>query len=474
MLAAFAVGYPFAGYVAYSSGEVMGVGRLRAGSDRAPTGRRSVGSLRAERRRPAGVGRRALTVTVVPLAAASVAAGPVLVAAPATAAPARPGVPVAPPVTAAPATPVPAAETVGGPKLAGRGVIVNAAPGVPALPKIKASSYLIADADTGEVLAAKDPHGRYLPASTIKTLTALALIPKLDANRLVRPSQKACDVEGTKVGLTPKMQYKVSDLFHAMLMMSANDAAYTLAEADGGVQKTLAHMNAEAKRINAHDTLAGSPNGLDRDLGLDVRTQHTSAYDLALILREGMKNPAYRAYMQAIDFNFPAPPTKKERKKGKKVGGYPIHTHNHMLAGERQAYQGMIGGKNGYTIAARQTFVAEARRGGHTILISLMRADQPPSPYAAKLLDWGFAARGKVEPVGALVPPGKIDQARKDAGPGGVLPDGPLASDDSSRRWLLFGGGTAGALLAIAVLFVVLRRRRRLEAARAASRDTGR
>jgi D-alanyl-D-alanine carboxypeptidase (penicillin-binding protein 5/6) len=420
--------------------------------------------------------RRALTVTVIPLAAASVAAAPVLAAAPATAAQAPAARAAGSPPLAnapAPATPAPPAGTVGGPKLASRGIVANAAPGVPAPPKIKAASYLIADADTGEVLAAKDPHGRYLPASTIKTLTALALIPRLDANRLVRPSQKACDVEGTKVGMTPKMQYKVSELFHAMLMMSANDAAYTLAEADGGVRQTLAHMNAEAKRINALDTLAGSPNGLDRDLGLDVRSQHTSAYDLALILREGMKNPAFRAYMQAIDFKFPAPPTKKERKKGKKVGGYPIHTHNHMLPGERSAYQGMIGGKNGYTIAARQTFVAAARRGGHTIVISLMRADQPPSPYAAKLLNWGFAARGKVEPVGALVPPGKIGEARKDTGSSGVLPDGPLASDDSSRRWLLFGGGTAGALLAIAVLFVVLRRRRRLEA-RAYSRDTGR
>ncbi|MEU5989061.1 serine hydrolase [Spirillospora sp. NPDC047418] len=418
--------------------------------------------MRAERRGPAGV-RRALTMVTIPVAVSAVAAAPVLVAAPATAAPS--------PAALAP-TASPGVETVGGPQLAGRGVVVNAAPGVPAVPKIKASSWLIADADTGEVLAARDPHGRYLPASTIKTLTALTLIPKLDPNRLVRPSQKACDVEGTKVGLTPKMQYKVSDLFHAMLMMSANDAAFTLAEADGGVKKTLADMNAEAKRINAHDTLAGSPNGLDKDLGLDVRTQHTSAYDLALILRQGMKNPQYRAYMQAIDFPFPAPPTKKQRKKGKKVGGYPIHTHNHMLAGEREAYAGMVGGKNGYTIAAKQTFVAEARRGGHTIVISLMHADRPPSPYAAKLLDWGFAARGKVQPVGALVPPGEVKQAKRDGDTGGVLPDAPLASDDSSRRWLLVGGGAAGALLAIAVLFVVLRRRRRLEAAR--FRDTGR
>lgn len=429
----------------------MGVERMRAGSERASAGTRSVGSLRAERRGRADA-RRALTMITVPLAAASLAAAPVLVAAPATAAP------QIPPETAP--SGAPGTETIGGPQLAGRGIVVNKAPGVPDLPKIKASSYLIADAETGDVLAAKDPHGRYLPASTIKTLTALALVPRLDANRLVRPSQKACDVEGTKVGLTPKMRYKISDLFHALLMMSANDAAVALAEANGGLKKTVADMNAEARRINAHDTLAGSANGLDVDLGLNVRTQHTSAYDLALILREGMKNPDYRTYMQAIDHKFPAPPTKKERKKGKKVGGYPIHTHNHMLPGEREAYTGMLGGKNGYTIAAKQTFVAEARRGGRTIVIALMRADRPPSPYAAELLDWGFTAHGKVQPVGVLVSPGNPKQAKKDAGSGGVLPDAPLASDDASRRWLLVGGGAVGALLAIAVLFAVLRRRR--------------
>lgn len=410
-------------------------------------------------------------MVTLPLAAASLAAAPVLVATHAAAAgPAAPRTvphprPVAAPETGPAGAPTgrPEAGTIGGPQLAGRGIVVNKAPGVPALPKIKAASYLIADAETGDVLAAKDPHGRYLPASTIKTLTALALVSKLDPDHRVRPSQEACDVEGTKVGLTPKMEYKVSDLFHAMLMMSANDASVALAEANGGLEKTLADMNAEARRINARDTRAGSVNGLDRDLGLDVRTQHTSAYDLALILREGMKNPDYRAYLQAVDHPFPAPPTKKERKRGKKVGGYPIHTHNRMLPGEREEYPGMLGGKNGYTIAARQTFVAQARRGGRTIVISLMRADRPPSQYAAQLLDWGFAAHGKVEPVGVLVSPVDTEQAKKDAGAGGVLPDAPLASDDTSRRWLLVGGGAAGALLAVAVLFAVLRRRRRFD-----------
>ncbi|MEW2356865.1 D-alanyl-D-alanine carboxypeptidase [Spirillospora sp. NPDC029432] len=365
---------------------------------------------------------------------------------------------LAPPAQAEPS---PAATgPVGGPQLAGKGIVAGQGPGVPAPPKIKASSYLIADGDTGEVLAGKDPHGRYLPASTLKTLTTLTLVSRLDKNKLVRPTQKACDVEGTKVGMTPKMQYKVSDLFHALMMMSANDAAVALAEANGGMAKTLADMNAEARRINARDTLAGSPNGLDKDLGLDVKTQHTSAYDLALILREGMKNADFRKYVETIDHHFPAPPSKKERKRGKKVGGYPIHTHNRMLAGQSQEYEGMLGGKNGYTIAAKQTFVAAARRNGHTIIISLMRADEQPSRLAAELLDWGFAARGKAKPVGTLVPPGD-PAAKKATDAHKLLPTNPLTHDDSAGGWgLVVGGGAAAAVLVSGAMFVLLRRRR--------------
>ncbi|MEV5569252.1 D-alanyl-D-alanine carboxypeptidase [Spirillospora sp. NPDC052269] len=348
---------------------------------------------------------------------------------------------------------------VGGAQLAGRGVIVNPAAGVPAPPNIHASSWVIADADTGEVLAAKDPHGQYLPASTLKTLTALTLIPKLDAARKIKPSQSACDVEGTKVGMTPKMGYSVDQLFHALMMMSANDAAVTLSEANGGLKKTIADMNGEARTLHAGDTLAASPNGLDVDLGLSIKTQHTSAYDLALILRQGMKDPAYRKYVQALNFWFPAPPDKQQKKKHK-PGGYPIYTHNRMLPGQPHAYNGMIGGKNGYTVTAEQTFVAEARRGGHTILISLMKADVPPSPYAAKLLDWGFAARGKVKPVGTLVEPGEAG-AKADAAGGKDGGQTAIEKASSSRTWMVVGGGAVGALIAIGVLFLVLHRRHR-------------
>jgi D-alanyl-D-alanine carboxypeptidase len=369
---------------------------------------------------------------------------------------------LAAPAAASPAA-APLRDPVGGPQLASRGIVLNKAPGVPALPRLKFSSYLVADADTGEVLAAKDPHGQYLPASTLKTLTSATLVTRLDANRLVRPSQKACDVEGTKVGLTPKMQYKVSDLFHALMMMSANDAAVTLAEANGGMRKTIADMNTEARYLHADDTLAASPNGLDVDYGLTLRTQHTSAYDLVLFLREAMKSPQFRTYVQASQFHFPAPLTKKEKKKHQKVGGYPIYTHNKLLPGQKYGYRGMLGGKNGYTVHAQQTYVAEARRDGHTVIVSVMHGESSPFQAAAKLLDWGFAARGKVQPVGTLAVPGNA-QAKKhaDSESGGVLPGTSLDSSDGSSAlvWEI-GGGTAGALLAIGVLFAVYRRRRR-------------
>jgi D-alanyl-D-alanine carboxypeptidase (penicillin-binding protein 5/6) len=358
-------------------------------------------------------------------------------------------------------------EPVGGAQLASSGVIVNTAAGVPALPKIDAGSYMISDADTGEVLAAKDPHGHYLPASAIKTLTAISLMPKMDRKTLIQPTQKTCDVEGTRVGMTPKMKYPVEDLFEAMLMMSANDAALALAEAGGGLTHTLAGMNAEAKRLQAHDTLAGSPNGLDVDLGLNVKTQHTSAYDLSLIMKQGLTLPDFRKYVGTVNATFPAEPPKlskkdqKAGKKPKKTASMSIYSHDRLLPTEPYAYRGMIGGKNGYTVAAGQTFVGAARRNGHTIIISLMRG-VVLWQNAVKLLDWGFAADGKVKPIGTLVDP--VDAKKKDEGGGNGVLGNPLTSKVSSTSTpflALIAAGAGGAVLVAGVLFLVFRRRRR-------------
>jgi D-alanyl-D-alanine carboxypeptidase (penicillin-binding protein 5/6) len=284
-----------------------------------------------------------------------------------------------------------AAETtvpIGGDRLAARGVV--APQGAPKLPAVSAASWLVADLDTGDVLASKNPHGRFAPASTLKTLTAATLIPKLDPAALVTPSWHDVNVDGSKVGLVEHVKYPVKELFTAMLVVSGNDAANTLASANGGISKTVAEMNAEAARLRAFDTHAVNANGLDDP------AQLTSAYDLALIGRAGMQLPAFRRYVA----------TKNSHVRGRGKATIPISSHDRLLWN----YPGAIGIKNGYTVKAQATFVGAATRGGHTLIVTLLRTNPRYWPEAAALLDWGFAAtRAGVTPVGTLVNPVDTD-----------------------------------------------------------------
>ena len=347
--------------------------------------------------------------------------------------------------------------TIGGTRLAGHGYIRPK--GAPEPPHITADSYVIADLETGHVLAAKDPHGHYRPASTLKTLTAITLIPRLDPHMKVKPSLTAVNASGSAVGLDTKLSYTVNDLFHGLLMQSGNDAAIALAEAGGGMSHTLAAMNAEARRIRALDTVARTPNGLDDDPPLTLKQQHSSAYDLALIMKQGLTLHDFRKYVGATLYHWPALPTKEERKKGQKTGGYEIGTHDHLLLGNR--YPGMIGGKNGWTSHALGSFVGAATRNGHTIIISLMHAQSDFWPDARELLNWGFAERAKAEPVGTLVdpvpPPPKPTPKAVANRPASNAQGVPSDGLDWWKVWL-----PAGAAVAIiAGLVLGLRRRRR-------------
>jgi len=280
----------------------------------------------------------------------------------------------------------PVVEPVGGPLLAGRGVVVQPLDGAPALPAgLSASAWLVADVDTGQVLAAKAPHEKYLPASTLKTLTAVTLIPRLDPGRMVRASWHDAAVTGSKVGLVPGMRYSVRKLLTAMLVVSGNDAAGALAEAAGGMGRTVRLMNAEATHLQAYDTFARTPSGLDGP------GESTSAYDLALIARAGLAMPDFRKYVGTVKSRMPAPHHKH----------FQIYTHNRLLT----TYRGDIGIKNGYTVAASATYVGAATRHGHTIVVTLLHANPYFWDEARRLLNWGFAAEGKVEPVGTLVGP---------------------------------------------------------------------
>jgi len=281
-------------------------------------------------------------------------------------------------------SPAHAAETVGGSRLAAKGVVVAA--GAPALPATSAASWLVADMQTGEVLAARDPHGRYAPASTLKILTAHTVIPRLDPATMVKPTWDDVNIEGSRVGIVQQMRYSVKDLLTAMMVVSGNDAAHALATANGGMAKTVGEMNAEAKRLRAHDTTARNTSGLDHP------QQRSSAYDLALIGRAAMQSPAFRSYVATKRHYLPAP--------GKKT--IYLASHDKLLWN----YDGAIGIKNGYTTKARATFVGAATRGNRTLIVSMMKTNPRYWPEAAALLTWGFkAANAGVAPIGHLVDP---------------------------------------------------------------------
>jgi serine-type D-Ala-D-Ala carboxypeptidase (penicillin-binding protein 5/6) len=294
---------------------------------------------------------------------------------------------IAAPAAASSPSPAAIGPVIGGAQLSGRGVLVNfPSRAVPRLPKIKASAWVIADAGTGQVLAAKDPHGWYRPASTLKVLTAISLIPLLNPNAMVVASKQATTVSPNIVGLLAGHAYKVSELFTALLTISANDAAMALAQATGSLSQGMAVINAEARHLQADDTVAVTPNGLD------APGQHTSAYDLALFARQGLQMPAFLKYDRTTSGQF-------RISKKKSVG---LWNQNTLLA----TYPGALGGKIGWTSAAGATYVGMARRHGVTLIVSLLHCPALTEITAGKsLLNWGFAVDGKVRPVGTLVGP---------------------------------------------------------------------
>jgi D-alanyl-D-alanine carboxypeptidase (penicillin-binding protein 5/6) len=279
------------------------------------------------------------------------------------------------------------ARPIGGPQLASRGVVVNyPSRQTPRLPNVSASAFVVSDAGTGQVLAAKDAHGWYRPASTLKMLTAVTLVPLLNPNAGVVASKRATSVEPNVVGLVTGRAYKVSDLFTALLTISANDAAVALTEATGSYSKGMGLINAEARQLQADDTVAVDPNGLD------APGQHVSAYDLALIARQALKEPAFLKYDQTRSARFVVA--------RKKV--VTLYNQNSLLTG----YPGAVGGKIGWTSAAGATYVGMATRNGRTLIVTLLHCPALSEIKSAEaLLDWGFSVDSKVAPVGTLVSP---------------------------------------------------------------------
>ncbi|MHB1800255.1 MAG: D-alanyl-D-alanine carboxypeptidase family protein [Actinomycetes bacterium] len=356
-----------------------------------------------------------------------------------------------------PSPPLVAGPVIGGPALGRTGLVVDVPRAVPTPPAVRAHSYLVADAGTGAVLAAKNPHVAYRPASTLKLLMALVVMPRLDPATEHTATFTEASIEGSRVGIVPGATYTVADLWYGLFLNSANDAATALADANGGVAPTVEQMRQEARSLGANDTTVVNPTGLDAD------GQYSSAYDLALFGRAALGIPGLTRYTTTTSFAFPG----RMPAPGRTRSTFMIYTEQRFVLHDPYG----IGLKNGYTSLANSTLITAATRDGHTVLVSLM--DDGPWVWkdAIALTGWAFAHGSQVTPVGDLVEPANhrlaqaalttVDPARWSTS--GALPRSAAAG---WAAWPVAGAGGALLLLAVGALRVrALRRRSRYRSA---------
>lgn len=233
--------------------------------------------------------------------------------------------------------------------------------------KITAKTVMILDADSGATIFAKNPDTPRQPASTIKVLTGMIAIKSLKDDDLVGVTRHAQKMPRSKIYLDTKKKYKADDLINAVLLASANDASVALAEKIAGSERDFASMmTLRAKLWGAKKTVCRTANGLT------AKGQHTTARDLAQIFRHAMQDKEFARRMK--------------RTKIKTSYGKTLRNHNKAL----WQVKGALGGKTGYTYAARQTYVGKFQRGDESIVVAIMGSKTMWTDIK-RLVEYGFA-----------------------------------------------------------------------------------
>ena len=243
--------------------------------------------------------------------------------------------------------------------------------GAVALPDGPAQAWVLADIDSGRILASRNPFEPHAPASTIKALLAMVVLDQLRLNAVIAARPAAADVECSCAGVKAGRPYTVRQLLDGLMLVSGNDAANVLADGLGGYAVAVAKMNAKAASLGARSTRASSPSGLDGP-GME---SFTTANDLALIYRAALRYPAFAAIVAQKSSLFPTD-----------SGPKTIANQNELL----ERYPGTLVGKTGYTNLARNTYVAAAQRTGRRLVVAQLYGTGDLYGQAIDLFDWGF------------------------------------------------------------------------------------
>jgi D-alanyl-D-alanine carboxypeptidase (penicillin-binding protein 5/6) len=240
------------------------------------------------------------------------------------------------------------------------------------LPDGPAQAWLLADLDSGRILASRNPYEPHAPASTIKALLAMVVLDQLPLNAVIVASPANTQVECSCAGVKAGRAYTVRQLLDGLMLVSGNDAANTLADGLGGYRVAVAKMNAKAAALGARNTRASSPSGLDGP-GME---SITTPFDLAMIYRAALGYPLFAAIVRQPSSLFPTDEGPRE-----------LVNQNELL----QRYPGALGGKTGYTNIARKTYVGAAQRNGRRLVVVQMYGEGDLFGQAIGLLDWGFS-----------------------------------------------------------------------------------
>jgi D-alanyl-D-alanine carboxypeptidase len=259
---------------------------------------------------------------------------------------------------------------------------------------------IVIDAGNGRVLIGTNIHAHIHPASTAKIMTALVGVERLAPNAMVTPNAQAANVELHRIGLTAGKAWPLNDILASLMMVSANDAAYAIADTvgHGSLDEFAADLNETAARYGMHDSTFGDPAGLD-DTTSYKGGPYTSAYDLAIATRNALAVPAIAKWAALYQYQF------------NDISGvhHYLTNHNRMLQpGGAYAFPGILGFKTGYTSRAQHSLVAVARRNGRTLISVILGAPDAGYTEAANLLDAGFAMPVNAAGLGVTVPPVRV------------------------------------------------------------------
>jgi D-alanyl-D-alanine carboxypeptidase (penicillin-binding protein 5/6) len=260
------------------------------------------------------------------------------------------------------------------------------------LPSPKAD--IVVDAGTGRILIGDNIHQAIHPASTVKIMTALTAVERLCPGAMVTANARDATVETMRIGLPVAKPWPLDQIMASMMMVSANDAAYAIADTVGGSLDGFAtDLAATARQLGLRDSTLGDPAGLD-DATSYKGGAFMSAYDLAIATRNALAVPDIAKWAALHEYSFVDP------------GGVSHHliNHNKMLPGGGYDYLGAIGFKTGFTSLSQHALVAAARRNGRTLIAVILGAPDAGYQEAASLLDAGFAMAPGAAGTGGSVP----------------------------------------------------------------------